>query len=233
MPLRDHFRPPLSVQRPWDGVHSAWATTIATSLNRDLLPADYFAMPQVTVGGRVEIDVATLKQTSATNGAVATAVWAPPALTSAVEFTHLDTYEVQVMQELGGPRLRAAIELVSPSNKDRPASRRAFAVKCAAYLQQGVSVVVVDVVTERLANLHEELTQVLRLSGIAWSSPSNLYAIAYRTGGEEARLEAWPESLAVGQLLPTLPLWLEADLVVPLALEGSYQATCASLRIAE
>jgi hypothetical protein len=34
----------------------------------------------------------------------------------------------------------AAIEIVSPANKDRPEHRRKFVAKCAALLQQGVSV---------------------------------------------------------------------------------------------
>src|SRR5262249_45345473 len=66
-----------------------------------------------------------------------------------------------------------------------------------------------------------------------WQSPTHLYAVAYRVvcrNGERS-LESWRESLAVGACLPTLPLWLEPDLSVPLHLEESYQATCSSLRI--
>src|SRR4051794_20167358 len=201
MPLLDHFHPPLSVERPWEGVHSAWAAEIAAGLNRDQLPPDYFAMPLVTAGGRVEVDSA---------------------------------YEVQVLQQLGGPKLRAAIELVSPANKDRLGHRQAFAVKCAAHLQRGVSVIIVDVVTERTANLHAEVAQVLgRADALAWPAAAELYAVTYRPVRTEdgGRIEAWPEALAVGQPLPTLPLWLEDDLCLPLRLEESYRATCASLRI--
>jgi hypothetical protein len=239
MPLLDHFHVPLSVERPWEGVHSAWASAIAARLNEDQLPPEYFAMPLVTVGGRVEVDVGTFQSEPAAspgNGAVATAVWAPPRplLTAAVDFLDPDSYEVQVMQQLGGPKLRAAIELVSPSNKDRPAHRQAFAVKCAAYLQRGVSVIVVDIVTERSANLHAELAQTLgQADTLAWRSESDLYAVAYRTArsADAGRIEAWPEILAVGQALPTLPLWLEEGLCLPLKLEECYRAACASLRI--
>jgi hypothetical protein len=239
MPLLDHFHPPLSIERPCEGIHSAWASTIAARLNEDQLPPDYFAMPLVTAGGRVEVDVGTFHSTSAAdagNGSVATAVWAPPRpqLSAAVDFLDADSYEVQVLQQLGGPKLRAAIELVSPANKDRPGHRQAFAVKCAAYLQRGVSVVVVDLVTERTANLHAELTRVLgREESLGWQSASELYAVAYHpvrdAGG--GRIDAWPEALAVGAALPTLPLWLEDELCVPLRLEESYRATCTSLRI--
>ena len=61
MPLLDHFHPPLSVERPWEGMHSTWASTIATQLNQDQLPEEYFAMPLVTVGGGVQVDVGTFQ----------------------------------------------------------------------------------------------------------------------------------------------------------------------------
>jgi hypothetical protein len=163
-------------------------------------------------------------------------VWSPPrpSATTPVLFDEEDLFEVQVIRRFGGARLRAAIELVSPSNKDRPSSRRAFVVKCASYLFQGIAIVVIDVVTERLANLHAELLRLLELNGsMPWQSPTHLYAVAYRVAGAngERSLETWREPLALGAALPTLPLWLEADLSVPLRLEESYQAACTSLRI--
>ena len=41
--------------------------------------------------------------------------------------------------------------------------------------------------------------------------------------------EGYP--LIVGQPLPTLPLWLTEDLMVPLDLEASYEAACRVLHI--
>jgi hypothetical protein len=35
----------------------------------------------------------------------------------------------------------------------------------------------------------------------------------------------------VGDPLPTLPLWLEADLALPLDLESAYQAACVARRL--
>src|SRR5205085_725706 len=58
-----------------------------------------------------------------------------------------DDIEVQVFATTAGATLVAAIELVSPGNKDREEARRAFAAKCAGYLTRGVGLVVVDVVT--------------------------------------------------------------------------------------
>src|SRR5262249_32849270 len=52
-------------------------------------------------------------------------------------------------------------------------------------------------------------------------------------GREEAtqQLQLWPASLALGQPLPTLPLWIAADFSVPLDLGASYEAACTDLRI--
>lgn len=238
MPLHDHFQPPFGDDWPWDAVHSAWAAAIAGHLNCGVLPPEYYALPLVKRGAEVEIDVATMRMGhTEPAGGVATAVWTPPRpqLAEVVDLSELDVFEVQVFRRLGGPQLRAAIELVSPANKDRPASRHAFAVKCASYLNRGVAVVIIDAVTERAANLHAELFEVLRTPGQSvWRSPTNLYAVAYRvcngSGKPPSRIEAWPECLAVGQALPTLPLWLDADLSVPLDLEPTYRAACATIR---
>ena len=94
---------------------------------------------------------------------------------------------------------------------------------------------IVDVVTSRTANLHEELFDTLEVKSrrAAWKSATGLYAIAYRpvTVRKSPRVEAWPEALTVGKVLPELPLWLALDLCVPVRLEESYVAACQSLRI--
>ena len=84
-------------------------------------------------------------------GGVATAVWAPPRPTLAVatDLPALDEYEVRVYDTKIGRRLVAAVEIVSPANKDRPEHRRAFVAKCAALLQNRVCVAIVDLVTTR------------------------------------------------------------------------------------
>src|SRR5437868_6748001 len=46
-----------------------------------------------------------------------------------------DEYEVRVYDARRGRRLVAAIEIVSPANKDRPEHRAAFVAKCLTLLQ--------------------------------------------------------------------------------------------------
>jgi hypothetical protein len=242
MPLLDHFHPPLAPQRHWESFHTAWAGYIAESLNEKLLPDDYFAEEHCHVGGRVVIHVATLEERSpgpsSKDGVTAilpAQVWTPPAPSLVMPGLFPDSFEVLVFDEEGGARLVAAIELVSPGNKDRQESRPAFATKCANYLYQGISLVVVDVVTSRQANLHDEIIQIMGNRGeYRLSFATNLYGVAYRPikRNQEEQIDVWSATLAVGQPLPVLPLSLAADLCLPLDLEATYMDTRQHRRLA-
>jgi hypothetical protein len=127
--------------------------------------------------------------------------------------------------------LAGAVELVSPANKDRPSHREALVSKCVTYLQAGVGLVLVDVVTERPADLHREL--LLRL-GVADPGPGPaLSGSAYRCVERDgvSVLDVWREAIAVGQTLPTLPLWLRGGLCLPVELEATYERTCIEQRV--
>lgn len=238
MPLLDHFRAPLRDRRPWEGVHALWASEIATTLNESVLPEYYVAIPKTKMGIQVEADVSayeeTWKRDGLPNGAVATPVYAPPKppFVAPLDFTDLDIFEVQIGREEGGLTLVAAIEIVSPANKDRPSHIEAFTRKCASYLQEGISVVVVDIVTNRKGNFHHELVRTLARKEMG-KAAERAYAVSYRTVEKKRkiRLEAWPYELKIGKPLPTVPLWIASDLVLPLQLEQSYRKTCKGLRI--
>jgi hypothetical protein len=239
MPLLDHFHPPLFPRRHWESFHTSWAGTIANALNEDLLPAGYFAEEHTHMGPRVEIDVATFDEAGPAEASVgpgvATAparVWTPPAPNAVLEGAFPDSFEVLVFEPEGGARLVAAIELVSPANKDRDGHRRAFAIKCASYLTRGIGLIVVDVVTSRLANLHDLVLGLLHQAAPI-PTTTGLYAAAYRPivrGGKE-QIDVWTAPLAVGQPLPLLPLALNADLCLPIDLEGTYTTACQSRRL--
>lgn len=238
MPLLDHFHPPLSERRHWEALHARWASALADQLNLEWLPEPFFAEPQVSLAGQVQVDVATLeaREVEATAGSAAVAVrtWtAPPALwTIPVAFP--EAFEVRVIDGSQGPRLVAAIELISPGNKDRPEARRAFVSKCAGYLSQGVSVIIVDLVTNRRADLHNELIALL-LQPAQFQMPASasLYAIAYHPvrRGESDVMDIWPATLQLGESLPTLPLFPAADLCVPVDLDAAYTEACEKLRL--
>jgi hypothetical protein len=240
MPLRDHFRPPLSNTSSWEELHGGWPMVIVQQL-RKLLPPGYVAGPKVHSGSEVEIDVATFEKDrdsagSETNGGVATAVWlAAPAVRVETELPDDDEYEVRVYDASRGRRLVAAIEIVSPANKDRPEKRNAFVGKCAALMRKGVAVSIIDLVTTRQFNLYAELMAFLGYPDPTMKVDSpHLYAATCRWLVREppAVLESWSHALSVAKPLPQLPLWLAEALVIPLDLEQSYEQACRDLWIA-
>ncbi len=242
MPLRDHFRAPLDNLRHWESFHACWPTMIVASL-RSKLPKGFFAEIQAHSGRSTEIDVATFEDESETtlavgqgNGGIATAVWAPPrpTLTLVTGLPAQDVYVVLVYDERRRTRLVAAVEIVSPGNKDRTENRRAFVAKCLGLLRERVSVVIVEIVTSRLPNLYGAMLEMMELVDAALKpEPLPLYTAACRMTkrGEEWILEAWNQPLDVGKPLPTMPLWLADDLAVPLELEESYEQSCGVLSI--
>jgi hypothetical protein len=242
MPLLDHFHPPLSAERRWESFHSSWATKLADALTEHWLPPNYVAEEHAHLGPSIEIDVGTFeREGSATgeegSGAVAAAdtkVWAPLAADGVLAAVFPDTFEVRVLSMDTGPKLVAAIELISPGNKDRLAERRAFATKCASYLYQGISVIIVDIVTSRRANLHNDILGVLEAPETLQLPPTlSLYAVAYRPlrRAEGDTIDVWRSPLALGQALPTLPLGLRADLAIPVDFEATYAEACLRKRL--
>ena len=149
MPLRDHFRPPLSEVSSWEEVHGQWPAVIVQHLGKTLPPQ--------------------------------------------------------------------------------------FTAKCAALLRQGVSLVLVDVVTARDVNLYADLLELIGRSDLLFGThPPATYAVAcrWRPRGTRGWLETWNQELKPSLPLPCMPLWLTEDLAIPLDLEASYEQTCSDLRIA-
>src|SRR4051812_25337281 len=120
MPLRDHFRPPLDDITSWEGFYGGGPPVIVQHLGKQM-PGRYIATPRVHLGS----------------------------LVVETEVPDTDEYEIRVYDTKRGRCLVAAVEIVSPANKDRPEHRRIFVAKCAALLQQRVSVAIVDLVTVR------------------------------------------------------------------------------------
>ena len=218
MPLLDHFHPPLSSRLPWQSLLSCWATHLADRVTESTGPA--FVVGEYTRS--VSPDIASFEPFSG-----------PPPRTIPAFFPY--SFEIRVFSTTGGLTLVAAVKLVSPSNKERAEERRAFAAKCASYLHQGIALIVIDIVTNRRANLHNE---TMRLMGAAEEfllpAEVDLYAVAYRPvlRQERAEIDLWTAPVAVGQPLPTLPLRLTGDLFVPVEFESGYMEACRRRRLA-
>ena len=240
MPLRDHFQPPLSLKRSWTSFHAFWANSIAAQLNQTL-PCRFFAEAYPRPGSKVEADVVEFdgldeseETLDDTGDRVAVAVWAPPFATMTMPAIFPDDMEVHVRDQLFDARVAAVVELVSPRNKDCPESRVAFAAKSGAYLERGIGLITLDIVTNQSFNLHNELLPILGLdSTYAMSNDVVPYAMAYRPirRDETNQIDVWPVELSVGGSLPLLPLALKRFRPVRLDLEAAYEEACRWSRL--
>lgn len=217
-----------------------WPAMIVRALD-EVLPEPYFAEPGVHLGSLYEVDVGTYRDSTRQligedEGGVAVATYAPPdpTLTLEPELPDQDVYEVRVYDSRRHRQLVAAIEIVSPSNKDRPETRGAFAAKVASLLKHGVCISIVDIVTTSNFNLYAELLHFLDSSDPALGDePPPIYSVTIRTRYEGRRrlMDNWYHPLAIGQPLRALPIWLNETRAVSLDLESSYEETCRTLRI--
>jgi hypothetical protein len=171
------------------------------------------------------------------DGATATLeapAWAPPTPALVMPALFPDDVEVQVYSSEGGPTLVAAVELISPGNKDRDEARRAFAAKCSGYLQRGHR-------PDHHRHRDQPPGQPARRAGAAaglrdeflFPSGPSLYAVAYRPlrRDETNQTEVWlaPAAVGVGAADPAAGAAPRA--VRPLDLETTYMEACQRSRL--
>jgi hypothetical protein len=207
MPLHDWAALP-----GWDGVHQVWIVELLYWI-KPRLPAGYRTAPHG-------------------NGPQ------PPA-PSAEEPSEEPDQEIAVATlardkalfvEAQG-RLIAAVELVSPRNKDRPSACAAYTSNYAAYLLKGVNLLLVDVHRRPLRlSVSDRIAEVLQIEQPACPAP---FAVSYRVGEEAPNvgrfLGIWRRPFTVGAPLPSarLPLSVKESVVVDL--EQTYgRATAAA-----
>jgi hypothetical protein len=241
MPLYDHFHSPIVDRHQWPPLHSRWATAIADDLNRRL-PRRFLAEAPSHLGTYISADVAeyregapselTVEAPANGDGGVAVAVetYAPPVVAS-MPAVFPPVFRVEVVDTRRARQLLAVVELVSPANKKEPDERERFAAKCRALLGTGVGLVVIDIVTERSANLHNLV--VGPSDEFAMPGDPSIYAAAYRPVSRKGKdlIDLWHWPLAVGTPLPPVPLPLKGIGCVRLDLEATYAEACERCRI--
>jgi hypothetical protein len=236
MPLLDHFHAPVFPTHTPHSFLGSWACGLSAELNRTL-PRRYLSEVAVRSELRVATEVAGFREVPEPDEdteAEQPPIWAPPPAHT-VPLAFPADIEARVYDLERDRRLIAAIELVSPSNKHSRQCLRGFAGKCATYLQRGVGVIIVDIVTNRGGNLHRELLELLdQRQAFGPPADAELYAVAYRPAqrGEQSQLDIWPHALAIGQPLPTLPLALRGAFFVPVDLEARYMEARQHCRLA-
>lgn len=229
MPLLDHFRKPTATRAPWASVGLMWVTALTRSVNAGLPKDRYLALATVHLGDKAEADISEFELPDGLpfedhNGHGGTATLLAPAAVATFEAMFPDEFEVQIKDLRDDMRLVGAIEFVSPAIKDRESERTQFVSKCLAYLDAGIGLVLVDVVTNRSANLHNAVMAALDAPDKAKLPDVPTYVASYRPTRphERTRIDTWPYPCEVGKAIPGVPLALKRGPVFPLNLEAAY-----------
>lgn len=187
--------------------HQAWTISICDSLNCGLLPHPYFAL--------VERHVVTASppQTRHT-------------MTAVEELFAERANRITIRHPLG--EVVCVIEIVSPGNKSGRAALRSFIEKTAEFLRRGIHVLVIDLFppsTRDPEGIHKEIWDEIEEQAFELPADKPLTLDAYVAGIPKV---AYVEPVAVGDILPDMPAYLEPDSYVPVPLESTYLTTWSS-----
>jgi hypothetical protein len=226
MPLHD-----WTDERGWDSVHPLWLTYLLEYV-QERLPEGYKvflgSVPSLSVDaghGKPDISVRQWGRESVVQGLAGGATTLEPDLEATVA-VRLEPQRALHIDYHG--QLIAALELVSPRNKDRADAKETYTARYLGYLRLGVHLMLVDVLPRpRGFSFSDAITNGLGMALPALPPP---FAAAYRVGevvpvGEEmgSLVGLWRRPLEVGQPLPTLPLPLSVHQAVQIDLEQAYQ----------
>lgn len=145
-----------------------------------------------------------------------------------------DETEVYIVNLSDTRRTVDVIEIVSPANKDSPQHRDTFIAKCLSLISERISLVIVDIITIRQFNFHNE--RMRRLESKAGRIPETeghpLYCSAYRYTFDQENLcvECWQRQLSVGDILPEFPLFISSQIAVPVRLEQTYYGNSSEIQ---
>jgi hypothetical protein len=195
MPLHDWTRVDAGL---FHAFHQRWISALCDTLNSGALPPDYFALPEQFVRGSIP-DRSTSQ------------LYADKADRIAVR--HRDSSVVAVM------------EIVSPGNKVSRAEFRAFVEKSTSLIHQGVHLMVIDLFPPSKRDPEGILKAIwneFQEGYLELPSDKPLSLAAVDAGPPRA---IYVEPVAVGDVLPDMPLFLKPEVYVPVPLETTYQTT--------
>jgi hypothetical protein len=236
MPIHDWTRVAAGI---FHDFHHEWISTIKHALNQGLLPPDYYALAEQVAGG-LHPDVLTLgrdrpasasadngpSQTPSRNGGIALAT-APPR----VRFTATAEEEIYArkrkriaIRHVSDDRIVALIEIVSPGNKATRYALRAFVEKSVEFIEAGIHLLILDLFPPGPRDpqgIHAAIWAEINDDHFQLPSDKPLTLVSYSAGYVK---RAFIEPVAVGDELPPMPLFLEAEVYVPVPLEATYRA---------
>ena len=214
----------------WEGVHHLWITELLRWV-KPRLPAGYRAyigsVPTVAIGAPAEkpdVSVRQWPEEPPASGAGAGIVSQPTEQPDEEVAVALIDPETSVLVESRG-RLVAALEPVSPRNKDRPVARAGYLARYVGYLLEGVHLLLVDVHRRPSGfSFADRIAEELQIRQPSCPPPM---AVSYRVGEPAATggriLAIWRRPLTAGAPLPCAMLPLSVEAAVSVDLEQTYR----------
>jgi hypothetical protein len=238
MPVHDWTQVPTGI---FHHFHLRWMAALSDALNAGRLPPGYYTLAEQIAGDmgpdvlalQVEVadDEAAFESGDKDAGGTAVSVAEPKArFTAEVE---MDWYALKqntlVIHHSSGDAVVALVETVSPGNKSSRHGLRTFVQKAAAALYRGYHLLVVDLQppTPRDPNgIHGAIWDEIADGSFRLPADKRLTLAAYSAGPTK---RAYIEPVAVGDLLPDMPLFLRPGLHVPVPLEETYRTAWQSV----
>ncbi|HEX3148068.1 MAG TPA: DUF4058 family protein [Gemmataceae bacterium] len=205
--------------------HQRWIGAIADALNSGQLPPGYLAMAEQVAGGPIP-DVVTLQSRRPTSGKVGgVAINEKPPTAQMIRKSERWIYTQKanrVAIRHGRGEVVAIIEIVSPGNKGSQRALQLFLQKAAEILSQGVHFLFVDLFPPTPRDpqgLHNALWAYI-CDDSPESNPQKPLTVASYLAEDVPT--AYVEPVAVGDVLPSLPIFLNEDEYIPAPLEETY-----------
>ena len=210
--------------------HHEWVSEISRALNRGLLPADHYALPEQIAGG-FGPDVVTLQRpyggdSRPHDSRAAIAVRVTPPQVKYRLTSETDRYAAKakavVIRHASNHNVIAIVEIVSPGNKNSRHGLRSFVAKAVELLRGGIHLLVLDLfppTSRDPQGIHKAIWDEFNDTDFVLPPGQPLTLASYRA---DQFPEAFIEPTAVGQALIEMPIFLSADDYVPVPLEATY-----------
>jgi hypothetical protein len=215
--------------------HNVWIALLRIAFNTGLLPEGFYAMSEQH-GGKYIADVLTLHRPTepetlprVISGGVAVAD-APPKVRHhrSLSPATRSLRKTLTVRHVSDHRIVALVEIVSPANKDRRESVEAFLDKLEEAVTHGIHLLVVDLFRPSKSDPHGLHCALLERLGEQAEGPPRGEPLTLASYLADDPVEAYWEYLAVGSVLPEMPLFLDPEVYVKPPLEATYQAAWAS-----
>lgn len=220
--------------------HHRWISALSDALNGGKLPAEYYALPEQVAAG-FGPDVLTLQGDSddetGVSRSASTGETAPPALLQArpeTRFTAESDNEFYrrkkssiVVRHVSGDRIVAMLEIVSAGNKSNRNAFQSFLDKVCELLEHRIHLLILDPFPpgpRDLNGVHAAIWEQIQDDPFQLPADQRLTLVAYEC---DSVTRAYIETVAIGQSLPDMPLFLEPNGCVMVPLEETYEAAFA------